>query len=105
VSSAWLFEVVSSQQFSEYLASQESGAAYPAVKPKDFERAPVVRPVTTIESMFAKRVSPVHSEVWALREQSKALAATRDLLLPRLVSGAIDVSSLDLDVELERASA
>ena len=35
--------------------------------------------------------------------QADALAATRDLLLPRLVTGAIDVSHLDLDALLDAA--
>jgi type I restriction enzyme S subunit len=40
-----------------------------------------------------------------LADAAEMLMSIRDLLLPKLVSGAIDVRSLDLDLELERASA
>ena len=34
-----------------------------------------------------------------LRRQNRALREARDLLLPRLVSGELDVSELDLQLE------
>ena len=37
--------------------------------------------------------------------QSPTLAALRDVLLPKLVTGAIDVSHLDLDALLEQSAA
>ena len=40
-----------------------------------------------------------------LRWQSVELGALRDLLLPRLVTGQIDVSHLDLDALTEAATA
>ena len=41
----------------------------------------------------------------ALPDADRRLAAIRDLLLPKLVTGQIDVSSLDLDALVERAAA
>ena len=38
-----------------------------------------------------------------LAEETYRLAAMRDLLLPKLVTGQIDVSTLDLDVLIEGA--
>jgi hypothetical protein len=34
--------------------------------------------------------------VFKLKTQSRALATTRDLLLPRLVTGQLDISDVDL---------
>jgi type I restriction enzyme S subunit len=103
VSSAYLFETVSSRAFSDYLVSQEGGAAYPAVKPKDFEAAPIVVPDTDTDHRFEDAVAPQQRTVWKLREQARYLASLRDLLLPRLVTGKIDVSCLELDSLLEAA--
>ncbi len=97
VSSTWLFETTSAQEFSDYLVSQEGGAAYPAVKPKDFGRARLVIPPAATDRAFADRVAPLHHLIWILRKQSEALVRTRDLLLPNLVTGRVDVSHLALD--------
>jgi type I restriction enzyme S subunit len=46
---------------------------------------------------FNQQVDPMYQLIDVLADQSDNLAAQRDLLLPRLVSGEIDVSTLDLD--------
>lgn len=101
MSSALLFETLSTQKFSRYLVAQEGGSAYPAVKPRDFEVAPILRPSVQIDQAFDAAVSPMHRLGWQLREASEQLAALRDLLLPKLVTGEIDVSDLDLDAVME----
>ena len=104
-SSAWLFETTSTKEFSDYLVSQEGGAAYPAVKAKDFQRAPVIIPAPGVDRLFADRVTSMHRLSWSLREQSGVLAALRDLILPKLATGQIDVSNLDFDALTEAAIA
>lgn len=97
ISSALLFEALSAREFSDYLVSQQGGAAYPAVKPKDFEAAILLVPDPELDRRFAAAAGGHHRLVWTLRNQSACLAAVRDLILPRLVKGLIDVSSLELD--------
>lgn len=97
ISSTLLFEIVSAQEFTDYLVSQEGGAAYPAVKPKDFEAAPLLIPTPEVSRCFTDAVGPLHRLTWELRHQSSCLASLRDLLLPRLVTGQIDVSHVSLD--------
>ncbi|MGJ6121362.1 restriction endonuclease subunit S [Mycolicibacterium sp. Y3] len=46
---------------------------------------------------FDQVVGPIHEESTTLQAQTRYLRAMRDLLLPKLVSGQIDVSALDLD--------
>jgi len=94
VSSDFLFEAASTQEFSDHLTSRATGAAYPAVKPSDFEDTELIIPDPSTEAAFTKAVGPMHEMVWQLREQSSSLAQIRDLLLPKLVTGQIDVSSL-----------
>jgi type I restriction enzyme S subunit len=101
VSSDLLFETVSTREFSDYLVSKESGAAYPAVKPGDFATAPFLVPPEKLDREFAAAVGPNHQLVWTLGQASERLRELRDLLLPRLVTGQIDVSSLDLDALAE----
>jgi type I restriction enzyme S subunit len=105
VSSALLFETVSTREFSDYLVSKESGAAYPAVKPGDFATAPFLVPPEELDREFAAAVGPNHKLVWTLAQASERLRELRDLLLPWLVTGQIDVSSLDLDAVVEPSVA
>ena len=46
---------------------------------------------------FTRDVAPMHEESARLRREATLLEGLRDLLLPKLVTGQIDVSTLDLD--------
>ncbi len=47
---------------------------------------------------FTMAVSPVLDESEFLEVHNRQLAATRDLLLPRLVTGRLDIADIDLGV-------
>ena len=103
VSSSLLFEAVSTPEFSEFLIGRSTGSAYPAVHPVDFEESEFIAPSADVDVEFAQIVGPMHYMIWRLREVSSKLEVLRDLLLPRLVTGQIDVLALDLDGLLEGA--
>lgn len=54
-------------------------------------------PTQALVHVFTAAVDPLDQVVLKLRQSNRRLAATRDLLLPKLVTGEIDVSNLDLD--------
>lgn len=97
VSPDFLFETSSATAFSDWLVGRATGSAYPAVRAKDFEEAPIVVPDAAVDAAFADKVSPMHELSWSLRNECSRLAALRDLLLPKLVTGQVDVSTLELD--------
>lgn len=105
VSASFLFETTSRVAFSNWLIGRATGSAYPAVRAKDFEEAPVAVPPRKLDDAFAEKAMPIHELSWKLRSESSRLASLRDLLLPKLVTGQIDVSALDLDRVLEEAVA
>lgn len=86
-------------EFSSYLSNHARGAAYPAVNDEDFEKAQLLLPRAGLLEQFAQMVEPLFEFRENLRQQNTNLRATRDLLLPKLVSGEIDVSNLDIDTE------
>ena len=45
---------------------------------------------------FDRRAAPMFDLAFALRDRNEALVATRDLLLPRLVTGRLDIADVDL---------
>lgn len=54
-------------------------------------------PPTEIRGRFAEVVGPMHELVQVLTTMIANLRTTRDLLLPKLIAGEIDVSDLDID--------
>ena len=105
VSPDFLFETTSATAFSDWLVGRATGSAYPAVRAKDIEEAPIVVPDVAVDAAFADKVSPMHDLSWRLRNKCSRLAALRDLLLPKLVTGQIDISTLDLDALVARQVA
>jgi type I restriction enzyme S subunit len=95
---SFLFAYAGDQPFTDYLTSRATGSAYPAVRPKDFCEAAVVVPPQGMLEQFDAVVDPALRSVSTLRETNRQLAATRDLLLPRLVTGRLDISEVDLGV-------
>jgi type I restriction enzyme S subunit len=98
VPSSFLFEYASSGAFSSYLAGRATGSAYPAVRPKDFAAAPVMVPPKGLLDQFDSVVDPMLRLRTALQRQCAEFIFSRDLLLPRLVTGQLDISDIDLGV-------
>lgn len=105
-----VYEFVSQQAFTNYLVGPATGSAYPAVKPQDFEAALIVHPTEDLLGEFDRLASPTQRGGASLYAQIRLLERARDLLLPRLVTGAIEVGSLGVNdvfgwAELTEASA
>ena len=78
------------------LASMNSGSAVPSMTTKILNALPV--PIPPKESLydFDGQLQPYYSKIRANTIENEWLAALRDALLPKLMSGEIDVSEVDL---------
>ena len=72
------------------------GTIFNAVTKKDMESIVLLRPSSLVVGEFEAAVAPMADLVANLSQQNIALREARDLLLPRLVAGTLDVSELDL---------
>jgi type I restriction enzyme S subunit len=70
-----------------------------------FDTFAVAVPPPALEQRFADTVAPMFAAVEALSQTNIRLARLCDLVLPRLVTGAIDVSKLDLGALLDEPTA
>lgn len=59
----------------------------------------IVQPDDKTLSYFQKIATPIFEQVKILSNKNKVLRSTRDLLLPKLISGELDVSDLDITIE------
>lgn len=78
-----------------------SHAAVPGLSRESAYTRPFLIPSKELLDAFQLAVDPLGVEASALAEQSISLASLRDLLLPKLVTGQIDMSSLALEGLLE----
>lgn len=97
VGPAFVYCAARSDQLREHAIKSMSGATgRQRVSADCFHSLNCVEPPTRVAEMFEAAVYPMLREVFELSVQSRALAATRDLLLPRLVTGRLDISDIDL---------
>jgi type I restriction enzyme S subunit len=82
-----------------------SGTIFKAITKGDLERLDVVQPTADVSRVGEATLRPIDDLIRDLTFANRALERLRDLLLPKLVTGAIDVSTLDLDPFLEESAA
>ena len=73
-----------------------SGSTFKEVSGSTMKGVPAVIPDTDTIARFNDFCAPIFAQQRILEEQNQSLAALRDNLLPKLMSGELDVSSLDL---------
>ena len=61
----------------------------------------LVLPTKSVADFFDQFVLPLRDQTRSLMQKNATLRRTRDLLLPRLISGEVDVSGLDITIPEE----
>ena len=81
---------------SKNLASLNAGSAVPSMTTNILNAMQLYIPDEKTLEKFENIVSPMYSAMQENTKESKILANTRDALLPKLMSGELDVSDIDL---------
>lgn len=74
------------------------------LRKSDVEELELVQPAAPVMRTFASVVLPILAQVDLLLAEIDTTSALRDRLLPKLVTGQIDVSTLDLDAVVSTGS-
>ena len=82
----------------DHLKRNTGGATFDTIVVDTFRRIPALRPPEGLVARFESLVAPLFERLPVLLAQNRNLRMTRDLLLPRLISGELDVSGLDIAV-------
>ncbi len=61
-----------------------------------FQKTEILVPSQEIETLFTATVDPIFEKIWANQNENEKLSSLRDTLLPKLMSGELDVSGIDL---------
>lgn len=86
---------VSSDEFVAYATSTSNGSKMPRASWAVLQDYPVPVPSPEIAQQFAEFLEPAIQQMQKLVGQIQSLRRTRDLLLPRLLTGQIDVGELE----------
>ena len=88
---SYLYCAVTQEEFVGYLVNATNGAAYPAVKPVHFEVADILKPDDKVLEQFHSVADLIFRKIEMLDKQSHNLSEARDLLLPKLMNGEVEV--------------
>ncbi len=72
----------------------QKGSAQPHVYPKDIMTLKMKKPSSDLIEKFETLINPFFEEIKILSQKNQLLQETRDLLLPRLISGQLSVEHL-----------
>ena len=81
--------------FSEII-NRGQGSAQPNVSAKDIMTIPCVMPESSVINQFNRKLSPMFEMITNNQFENLKLSKLKNTLLPKLISGEIDVSSIDL---------
>ncbi len=76
-----------------------SGAGVPTLNRNHVIGIPIAVPDKSLQAKFHNIVDPIHKEAENIRRTNLCLSKSRDLLLPRLISGKFSVEDLVLRAE------
>ncbi|HPO96245.1 MAG TPA: restriction endonuclease subunit S, partial [Elusimicrobiales bacterium] len=97
IKKSFLYFLMSSEHIQNIIKAYSKGTtilhAGESIKHMNF-----VLPDSRIIKIFDDIVSPIMKEILLINKQNKILRQTRDILLPKLISGELDVSDLEIKV-------
>ena len=83
----------------EKLKEYAHGATVLHLSPRHVQSSKLVLPPSELRQRYAEIVKSIHQQSDLLEKKSVNLRQTRDLLLPKLISGEIDLSELDITTD------
>lgn len=87
----YLYFTLHQKEFFALMQNLNRNAAQPGLSRSDVERVKIVVPPSKIVEFFDLQVERMLKAIFSLAKQNSLLARQRDLLLPRLMSGKLEV--------------
>jgi type I restriction enzyme S subunit len=76
--------------------AEQSTSTFPSIKPNDLESCEIPCPIGDTSTNLTEMLKSVFNLISANQQENKRLSDLRDTLLPKLMSGELDVSNLDI---------
>ncbi len=90
--------ILNSSEQLELVAKHSTGTTRERISRSALSRLPVILPPLPLQDKFSAITEPCYCQITILRRKNTILRQTHDLLLPKLISGELDVSELDIAI-------
>lgn len=90
-SNNFVYILLTSESYQEELRTTAMGSAQPNISGTDIEGIKCILPPLKTVSEFGEKVKPLFEKICQNQKENFILSTTRDTLLPKLMSGEIDV--------------
>ena len=94
--SAYLFSTLYADKFFAFMVAGAKGTKMPRGDKQQIMTYPIVMPSEVALAEFNTIALPLIKQIYSNRAENKRLSLLRDTLLPKLMSGELDVSELDI---------
>jgi type I restriction enzyme S subunit len=74
-----------------------TGAVQPKINQGNLKQIPIMNAGEVINKIYSTLIEPMFAKVRLITEENITLQKTRDTLLPKLLSGELDVSEIEID--------
>lgn len=95
-SAEFIYLAATSTDNIETLTHLADGGAYPAVRPEIVTASQVILPDNKVLAQFSQSTAPLLAKIAMNERESRTLAAQRDTLLPKLLSGEVRVKNVEI---------
>lgn len=92
VNNHYLYQYTQTKSFITFIENYANGAAQPNISGKQIENIKILIPTNKLLQEYELRVDNILNSIQLLKNQNELLKQQRDLLLPRLMSGKINVT-------------
>lgn len=96
IDKSYLYSLLKYSKFSDEVKNHANGANVLHLNPKNIEQFELVVADKTMRDSFGNIIKQIYDEIDILYLKNQTLKQTRDILLPRLISGEIDVENLNI---------
>lgn len=94
--SAFLYSTLFADRFFDYMVAGAKGTKMPRGDKQQIMNYPIVKPTSDALTLFNALAIPMLEQIALIRTENFRLSTLRNTLLPKLISGEIDVSNIDL---------
>ena len=91
VSPEYIYTTLRHEGLQKAMMMYASGSAQPQLPIKDMRRIKIIKPDDVTMERFTEFVSPIYKQISSLIVKNQTISKQRDLLLPRLMSGKLEV--------------
>jgi len=99
-----LYCALGSHLIQEQIQSRQSGTTVVGIRQTELRKVSVIVPPDKLQQSSSQMLQAIFKVIETLEAKNNNLRCTRDLLLPKLISGDIDVENLDIETEVMNES-